>query len=124
MAKQKTLSTKDITVVGTKGKRHGVSNFGDLVGKDAHVQLRDYDGQVIYIVKLENLPSVNFGDGYRVTFGDMPNAKDLYTAGVYGQYPKAQLDALYAATSNGNQINRDNAVRVKIVKAGNSYRFE
>jgi hypothetical protein len=57
----------------------------------------------------------------------MPNAKETYTAGVYGTIPAKQIDALYAATNEGRRISLDSSVPVKIelvkTKKGDSYRF-
>lgn len=104
--------------------RKGVQNFGDLVAAGNHVRLDEYDGETIYIGKIEPIHSETYGEGFKITFRDMPNAKDSYTASSFGQGPVAQLAELYRMTNEGKRLSSDSPIKTKVVKAGRTYRFE
>ncbi len=105
-------------------RRSGVQNFGDLVAAGNHVRLDEYDGETIYISKVEPIKSETYGEGFKITFKDMPNAKDTYTASSFGQGPVAQLAELYRMTNEGKRLSSDSPIKTKVVKAGRTYRFE
>jgi hypothetical protein len=122
--KLKTLEVKNIKTVGSSRKGKGVTEFATFAGEDTNRHMADFDGQTIYIVKLERKFSDTYGDGFVVIFGDMPNAAAKYTAGVFGQYPAAQLEKVFVNSHEGRLISLDNPVRTTIRKIGNSYKFE
>lgn len=105
-------------------RRAGVQNFSDFASDDTHVHLQDMADQTIYIVKLEPLASDEYGAGFKLWFKDLPNAKATSTAGVFGQFPVAQLENLYNLTNKGERISLTSPVKTIIRKAGKTYRFE
>lgn len=105
-------------------RRAGVQNFGDLVAAGNHVRLDEYDGETIYISKVEPIKSDTYGEGFKITFRDLPNAKEVYTASSFGQGPVAQLAELYRMTNEGKRLSSDSPIKTKVIKAGRTYRFE
>lgn len=123
----KTLKVSQIKTVSPSSKRKGVQDFGDLVPESVAHQLLEYAGTSIYIVKLEQKFSNNYGDGYIVHFKDFPNSTEIMTAGCYGSVPAKQLDALFQATNGGSRISLDSPIGARIVEVpttkGMSYKF-
>ena len=124
MPKAKTLQMKDIQTVGSNPRRKSVRNFQELVPPASAYRLDEMIDQTIYIIKLEEKPGTQYGDGFIVTFKDLPNAAEICNAGVFGQFPVKQLQALYAATVQGSEISLTSPVKTTIRQAGKSYKFE
>ena len=122
--KAKTLKMSDVKDVKGTRRHKGVQIFGALVPEKTAYRLDQMIDQTIYIVKLERKFSDNYGDGFVVSFKDMPNAAETCTAGVFGEFPVQQLNGLYQATVDGSQISLDSPVKTTIRQAGKSYRFE
>jgi len=122
--KQKTLAMSDVKQIGGVKSRKGVQTFANIVPDAPKYRFDQMIDQTIYIVKLEPKFSDNYGDGYVVSFKDLPNAAETCTAGVFGQFPAKQLDMLYQATNGGSRISLDSPVKTIIRQAGKSYRFE
>lgn len=101
-----------------------VQNFADLQGEATHRRFDEMIDETIYFTALENMKSDQYGDGYKVHFKELPNAKETFTAACFGQYIVPVLDGLYASTNQGENITEQNPVKVIIRKAGKSYRFE
>lgn len=95
-----------------------VQKFSDFVIPSNHVNLQDLDGQTIYIVKLEPLHSESFGDGYKIHFKDLPNAKDTYTASPFSKVLVPVLDGVYQMTNNGARISLTSPIQAKVVMVG------
>lgn len=124
MAKPKTLKMSDIKQTGGSKRRTGVQNFADIVPQEENKHFQDMADQTIYIVKLERREGTQYGNGYVVSFKDLPNARDTYTTGVFGEYPTKQLDSLFAMTHEGRTISLDSPVKTTIRQAGKTYKFE
>lgn len=105
-------------------RKHGVQNFSDFTGETNHKRFDEMIDQTIYIVKIEPLASDTFGQGYRVHFKDLPNARETYTASVFGQYTVPQIENVYKLTNKGSRVSSDSPIKATIRKAGRSYRFE
>ncbi len=105
-------------------RKAGVQSFGDLVPDKPAYRFDQMIDQTVYIVKLEKKFSDNYGDGFVVSFKDLPNAAETCTAGVFGQFPVEQLKGLYQATNDGQRISLTSPVKTTIRQAGKSYRFE
>lgn len=101
-----------------------VKNFSDLVGEGLHVRLDEKIDETIYLVGLEPMESESYGDGYKIHFKELPNAKDTYTAACFGTYVVPSLDQLFNATDEGESITEDAPIKTTIRKAGRSYKFE
>lgn len=127
MAKPKTLKMSSFKVISSSKRRTGVQDFGDLVPEDTKGSLVDYAGQTIYIVKLERKEGTQYGNGYVVSYKDLPNAAETMTAGVFGVVPLKQLDVLWQITHEGKTISLDSPVGAVIeevpTKHGMSYKF-
>lgn len=122
--KAKVPNTTDTKPYVSNRKTKGVQEFSQFAGENTQKQMKEYDGVTIYIVKLERKFSDTYGDGFIVTFGEMPNATVKYTAGVFGQYPAAQLEKVYVNSHDGRLISPESPIRTTIRKIGNSYKFE
>jgi len=102
----------------------GVQSFAQFVPANEHKRFDEMIDQTIYITKIEPLFSDSFGEGYKLWFRDLPNAKAEYTAAVFSQFVVPVLKNMYILTHDGKQINLDNPVKATIRKAGKSYRLE
>lgn len=122
--KNSKTNSQSLQEVGTKRKLSGVQSFANLVPEKPSYRFDQMIDQTIYIVKLERKFSDNYGDGFIVTFKDLPNAAELCTAGVFGEFPVQQLNGLHQATNEGSRISLDSPVKTTIRQAGKSYRFE
>lgn len=121
-----TPKTKKSTGKKLEGRNtlKGVQNFSDFVGDDSHKRLDEMIDQTIYITKIEPVTSDTYGAGYRIHFKDLPNARDTYTASIFGQYTVPQIERVYKLTNNGSRVSSDSPIKATIRKAGRSYRFE
>lgn len=124
MSPKKSLQMSDIKPIKSTRKSKALQKFGDIVIDDSHVKFQDMDGETVYITKLEILASDDYGSGFKVWFKHSPKDQLTLTAGVFGQYPVAQLEKLYQLTHNARTISPDTPVQATIRKAGQTYRFE
>lgn len=100
--------------------RKGVQKLSDYVAGETSSQLSALEGQTIYIVKLQPMQSGEFGDGFKIWYKDLPNARDTLQAHTFGQIVVPVLSALYANTHNGAMISLDSPVMVTVRKSGRS----
>lgn len=107
-----------------KAGKKGVLKFSDYVPESNHVSLSDLDGSVIYIVKLEKQHSETFGEGYKLTFKDMPGEKESRTAATYSQVLVPVLDEVFRLTHDGKLISLDTPMQAKIVVRGRAVTLE
>lgn len=108
----------------SKVKGYKVQQFAAYQSEPEHKRFDTMYDETIYIIKIEPLKSDEFGEGYKVWFKDMPNAKATYTAACFGAYVLPQLEDLYNLSHKGKLINPENPVQTTIRKAGRTYRFE
>jgi len=113
--KSKTLRNDKTPVMPAK---NGVRKIGDFIPVSNHVSLSSMAGQTIYITKLEPIHSESFGEGYKLTFKDFPNAKDEMTAAPFGAAIVPILAGVYDATNNGALVTEKSPLQAKIVLHG------
>ena len=122
-AKPKTLKMKDIKNVSPKTKLK-LHDFNEPDPDWLHVRLDVMTDQTIYIVKLEQITSDDYGPGYKLHFRDIPGAKQGYTAACFGLIVDRQLEPLYVDSHMSADISEKKPFKVTVRKAGRSYRFE
>lgn len=124
MAK-KPSKTSNFDQIATQGRKtKGVQNLSDFMPDPTHRRLDEMIDETIYIWKIEPMGSDQYGEGFKIHFKDMPNAVASYTAAIFGEYVKPQIEAVYVATNKSSRISLDSPVKATIRKAGRTYRFE
>lgn len=101
-----------------------VIDGGAYLQTEQHFRFDEMDGHTIYITKIEQLTSEQFGSGFKVWFKDMPNELGVMTASTFGAGPCAQLIPIFQQMQKGGSIPAGTYIKLTIRKAGRSYRFE
>lgn len=105
-------------------KKHGVRAFAEFVPDSTHKRLDEMIDQTIYIVKIEPLSSDAYGEGMKIWFKDLPNARETCTAACFSSFVLPSLQNMYTLTHDGAQISLDSPIKATIRQAGKSYRLE
>lgn len=124
MTTKKKANTNFEQIKGGSRRKQGVQNLADFLPENDHKRLDEMIDQTIYIWKIEPQTSEKYGEGFKIWFKDLPNARDSYTASIYGQYVVPQLNAVWVGSNKGSRISLDSPVKATIRQAGRTYRFE
>lgn len=128
---KKLATTKPVKVGGNAPQlesglrsKKGVQLLSTYYTEEPFYRLDEMIDQTIYIVKLKKLQSEQFGDGFKIWFKDLPNAKETGQCATFGMNTVRILQQVYANSHEGAWISLDSPVKITVRKAGRSITLE